>query len=83
MTFKEFSDWCNERWRDGCWGMTEAIICVDVGTAIQKLPFWKREKEWQKQNTVYGIVDRIVTPTNRMLAELQKRRDKSGMQIHH
>lgn len=46
MKFKEFSAWCNERACDGCWGMTEAIICTNLCSDIYKFPFWKREKYW-------------------------------------
>ena len=46
MTFKEFSDWCNERARDGYWGRMEAITCIDILNEYRKIPFWKREKTW-------------------------------------
>ena len=48
MKFKEFSDWCNRRACDGCWGMAEAICCCETAQAIYKFPFWKREKMWQE-----------------------------------
>ena len=48
MKFKEFSAWCNERACDGCWGMTEAIICTNLCSDIYKFPFWKREKYWRE-----------------------------------
>ena len=48
MSFKEFVEWCNQRACDGCWSMGTAIYCIDVTARINKLPFWKREKEWRK-----------------------------------
>ena len=45
MKFKEFSSWCNDRACDGCWGLTEAIICSNLAEEIYKLPFWNREKK--------------------------------------
>lgn len=30
MKFKEFVNWCNERACDGCWGMLEAIACINL-----------------------------------------------------
>ena len=54
MKFKEFSDWCNRRACDGCWGMAEAICCCETAKAVYKFPFWKREKMWReiyKDNT--------------------------------
>lgn len=29
MKFREFVSWCNQRAVDGCWGMLEAMVCVD------------------------------------------------------
>lgn len=48
MTFKEFSDWCNKRACDGCWDMSTAICCIEIYRKINALPFWKRNKEWNK-----------------------------------
>ena len=33
MKFKEFAKWCNERACDGCWGMLEAMACIDLNIA--------------------------------------------------
>ena len=69
MTFKEFAKWCNERACDGCWGFNEAIICIDAGSQIRKLPFWKREKAWREINSKLEIEERIVVPTNKKIEE--------------
>ena len=34
MKFKEFAKWCNERACDGCWGMLEAMACIDISIFI-------------------------------------------------
>ena len=47
MKFKEFVIWCNERACDGCWGLNEAIICINIVQDIRSKPFWKRNKEWK------------------------------------
>lgn len=49
MTFKEFSGWCNERACDGYWGMNTAIICAGIIREVNKIPFWKRKKVWDKE----------------------------------
>lgn len=69
MKFKEFSAWCNDRACDGCWGMTEAIICTNVYSDIYKFPFWKREKYW-RECAEKEIVEKIVKPTNRKIIEM-------------
>ena len=48
MTFKEFNEWCNRRACDGCWDMSTAICCIEICGKIKALPFWKRDKEWNK-----------------------------------
>lgn len=58
MKYKEFIRWCNERAADGCWSMATAIYCIDITEKINKLPFWKREKEWQKISEF--VVDNVV-----------------------
>ena len=49
MTFKQFNAWCSERACDGCWGMLEAMACLDINGKIRDVPFWKREKLWKKE----------------------------------
>ena len=48
MKFREFVSWCNQRATDGCWGMLEAIVCVDIIETVRKERFWKREKFWKR-----------------------------------
>ena len=43
MKYKNFNIWCNQRACDGCWGMNEAIFCINIIQQIQRQPFWKRE----------------------------------------
>lgn len=68
MKFKEFSRWCNNRACDGCWGMSEAIICVRVCEEIYTYPFWKREKIW-KEKYKDEIENKIVNRTNELIRE--------------
>ena len=58
MKYKEFFQWCNERACDGWWSGATAIYCIDIITKINKLPLWKREKEWQKISEF--VVDNVV-----------------------
>ena len=68
MKFKEFSDWCNRRACDGCWGMAEAICCCETVQAVYKFPFWKREKMWQE---IYkDNIMPIVEATNQKIKEI-------------
>ena len=62
MTYEEFLNWCNERSCDGCWGFTEAAICIGVMNRVRNAPFGKRRKVWKKLEPV--IVEKIVNPTN-------------------
>lgn len=48
MKYKEFVAWCNNRACDGQWSMATAVHCISIMREIRNLPFWKREKEWQK-----------------------------------
>lgn len=66
MTFKEFSKWCNERACDGCWGIAEAMICMDVGTEIHRRPWFLRERAWQNHAS-REMVERIVQATNALI----------------
>lgn len=49
MTLKEFKAWCNQRACDGCWSMETAMLCIHIVKEIEKLPFWKRKKAWDKE----------------------------------
>lgn len=70
MTYKEFSDWCNKRACDGCWGMNEAVFCIDILDKVQKQPFWKRERKWQELNSQYSIQESIVDIINQKFVEV-------------
>ena len=70
MTYKEFNDWCNDRACDGCWGLREAMTCVDACKIFNSIPFWKREKVWQncKQRIT---LEEIVTETNKIIEKVR------------
>ena len=72
MSFKQFFRWCDERAHDGCWGMLEALICLDILDEILKLPFWKRKKKWREYE--HDVVAQIVEPTNAKIRELMEAR---------
>lgn len=55
MKYKEFVKWCNERACDGAWSIGTAMACIGIMDAIRHLPFWKREKAWQKLNSEWKI----------------------------
>jgi hypothetical protein len=61
VTYKQFKSWCNERACDGRWGMNTALACIEVMKQINRKPFWKREKEWQKWNRDWRIEEIFVT----------------------
>lgn len=44
MKFKEFTNWCNERACDGCWGMLEAMACINLMDEIRKNSILERRK---------------------------------------
>ena len=47
MKFREFVSWCNQRAADGCWGMLEAMVCVDIIETVRKGRFCLRFPEEQ------------------------------------
>lgn len=69
MKYKEFVEWCNDRACDGCWGRLEAITCITLMEDINRTPFWKRKKKWEKAEK--EIVNEIVNPINKMIFEKQ------------
>ena len=69
MTFKQFVQWCNERACDGCWGMLEAMQCIEVVRDIRSYPFWKREEMW-KHHHMRNFVEKIVELTNQKIQEV-------------
>lgn len=74
MNFKEFVRWCNERACDGCWGLSEAITCVGIMHEVKEKPFWKREKYWKEKFEGY-VLNSIVNPIEKMLAEMEESHD--------
>ena len=70
MKYKEFYKWCSDRTFDGCWGMYEAIICINIIEDFKKTPFWKRKKKWEEMKE--EIVTNIVEPINKKIAEVQQ-----------
>ena len=68
MRFREFVRWCNERACDGCWGMTDAVICIDILKRVRKHPFWRREKVWREEFREF-TEENIVKPINQMIEE--------------
>ena len=68
MTYKEFKSWCNDRTCDGCWGMKEAIICIEIIKEIENMPFWKRKKRWEELEQ--DIVTTLIEPINRKIEEV-------------
>lgn len=75
MTFKEFEAWCNQRACDGCWGMLEAMTCIDILETIRKKWFWKRERFWQGEYAV-DVMEQIVTPIEKKIEELGRTADE-------
>lgn len=74
MKFREFVSWCNERACDGCWGMLEAMVCIDIIGKVRKQRFWEREKFWQEKYA-NDVVEQIVNPIEKKIAELAKAAD--------
>ena len=70
MKFKEFVNLCNERACDGCWGMLEAMACIDLMNEIRKIQFWKREKIW-KENYEQQVLEEIINPIKKKLEEIK------------
>ena len=68
MTFRQFKQWCNERACDGCWGMNDAMFCIELIKTMQKIPFWKRIKVWKKIET--QVLCSVVTPINQKIQEV-------------
>lgn len=69
MTFKEFEAWCNQRACDGCWGMLEAMTCIDILKTVRKKWFLKREKFWQEEYAD-DVMEQIVNPIEKKIKEV-------------
>ena len=67
MEYKEFTDWCNQRACDGCWGLQEAVICLDIIEKVQKTSIFKRKNKWKE---VEPVANEIVTKTNEKIKEV-------------
>lgn len=74
MKYKEFINWCNKRACDGYWGFKEATTCIKIIDEIQKLPFWKRKKEWNNKYKEQ-VYEQIVQPINKII---EKSCNKNG-----
>lgn len=71
MKFKEFSEWCNQRAADGCWGYAEALACSRCLDEVYKKPWWKREKIWQNLPN-RPLLEKYVDYVNSLITELAK-----------
>lgn len=67
MTFKKFSNWCNDRAADGCWGLQEAVICCGICDKMYNTIFFKRKKKWQE---LEPVAVEIVRATNAKIKEV-------------
>lgn len=70
MNFKQFELWCNERACDGCWGMLEAMVCLDIIDKIRSALFWKRKKMWENEYKE-EVLNEIVNPINSKIKEMK------------
>lgn len=71
MTFKQFVTWCNQRAADGCWGMSTALICIDILSQMRSTRFWNRKKRWETEfNKNNALYTEIVLPTNKKIEEV-------------
>lgn len=70
MTYKEFRVWCHLRACDGYWGISAAQLAIDFLPIMDEVPWWKREKVWQKLNAWIGIEEQIVKPIDAKIKEL-------------
>lgn len=71
MKFKEFSEWCNRRAADGCWGSAEALACIRCIDEVNEKPWWKREKFWQNWPN-RPLLEKYVDYVNSLITELAK-----------
>jgi hypothetical protein len=70
MTFKQFTQWCDDRACDGHWDMLTAMVCIDLHDRVMLIPFWKREKTW-KNKYMNQVLNEIVNPINKKIAEIR------------
>lgn len=70
ISFKAFSDWCNQRAADGCWSMNTAMFCINLITKINKIWFsWRREKYWKEHYEEY-VRENVVNVIQKKMKEL-------------
>lgn len=73
MKFREFVSWCNQRAADGCWGMLEAMVCIDIMEKVKQERFWRREKFW-KEKYADDVLEQIVNPIEKKIEEIVRNR---------
>ena len=73
MKFREFVSWCNQRAADGCWGMLEAMVCIDIMEKVKQERFWRREKFW-KEKYADDVLEQIVNPIEKKIEEMVRNR---------
>lgn len=62
MSYKEFSNWCEERACDGRWSMMDAIACSEMIREIEIVVKGKifknkaRENEWKNLKAKYSKI---------------------------
>ena len=71
MKYKEFNNWCNERACDGCWGLNEAMTCIDICHLFSYIPKWKQEKAWQHFLS-RDVLEQIVIETNEIIEKTKQ-----------
>lgn len=71
MKYKEFNAWCNERACDGCWGIKEAMFCIDTCSTMMSVPFWKREKAWREYEH-REVAEKVVAETNKIIEKMKQ-----------
>lgn len=64
------TEYCGNLEYDGCWGMLEAIACINLINEIMKIQFWKREKFW-KENYEQQVLEEIINPIEKKLKEIK------------
>lgn len=70
MSYKEFVKWCGDRSCDGCWGMRQALDCIQILEFIRRKPFWRREWVW-KEFFRDDVMRLIVIPINNKIDEVR------------
>lgn len=56
---------------DGCWGMKEAMICLDAIKHFREIPFWRREREWNRFESK-EFLENIVKQTNALINQYRR-----------